>query len=196
MTGLDKIITKINDDSAAKSNAIIANAQKQCDELAAKAEENGNKLAEKIKADAKKECENILSMARSGSEQIEKRAFLEARVEAVGEVLSKLLETLLSLPDDKYFGALLKLAADNAMSGECVVKLSARDISRMPADFENKLSSALAEKNASCEISKEPADIEGGLMLIYGDIEINCSFKAIIEAESDTLKAKINDIIF
>ena len=66
----------------------------------------------------------------------------------------------------------------------------------MSSAFENKLSSVLAEKNASCVISKEPADIEGGLMLIYGDIEINCSFKAIIEAESDTLKAKINDIIF
>lgn len=196
MTGLDKILNKINGDSAAKVEAINENAEKQCAQLLAQAEENGKKLAAKIEANARKESENIISMARSGAEQIEKRAVLAAKVEAVNSVLTKLLASLLALPDSEYFAAVLKLAGDNAMSGNCVAKLSSRDLARLPFDFEKSLVEELAKKNAACELSKEPADIGSGIILIYGDIEINCSFEAVIEANADIYKAKINEIIF
>ena len=196
MTGLDKILNKINGDSAARVEAITENAEKQCAQIMAQAEEDGKKIASKIEADARKESENIISMARSGAEQTEKRAVLAAKVEAVNSVLKELLTSLLALPESEYFSAVLKLARDNAMSGECVAMLSSRDLARLPSDFDKKLAAELAEKKAACVLSKEPADIESGIILIYGDIEINCSFEAIIEANADIYKAKISEIIF
>lgn len=196
MTGLENIINRIQQDSTARSDEILADAQKKCEQILAQAEQSSRNAAAKIAGDAEKECAVILSMARSGAEQIEKRAVLEAKVAVLNETLEGLLTELLHLPEDRYFAVLLKLAQENAMSGTCTAKLSARDLGRLPSDFEQKLRNVLSEKGAVCTLSREAADIEGGLVLLYGDIEVNCSFRAIIDANADFYKAEISKIIF
>ena len=96
----------------------------------------------------------------------------------------------------EYFDTVIKIAGDNALKGECTVYPCKADMSRLPSDFESKISDVLKEKGATCVLSEEGADIPSGLILDYGNIAVNCSFEAIIEENSDYYKEKISEIIF
>ncbi len=196
MNGIDKIISKINDDSAARCAFIIDKAQKECDEIIAKAKADGEKLEAQLLENAEKESASVIAMAKSGASQISRQNLLAARVDLISDTLAKLLERMKSLPEEEYFSALIKLACENAMKGKCIAKLSSEDNNRIPKGFGNKLADALREKGTECVLSAEPADISSGILLVYGDIEVNCSFDAVIEEKSDYLKAEISEILF
>ncbi|NLX93741.1 MAG: hypothetical protein GXZ02_07760, partial [Clostridiales bacterium] len=42
----------------------------------------------------------------------------------------------------------------------------------------------------------EPAAIADGFILVYGDIEMNCTFDALLEESHDELKEKIAQLFF
>ena len=196
MTGLDKILEKINSDSDLICSGIEARAKKQCEEIAAKAEKDGAELALKAEKKAVSDAEIIITMAESSASQISRQTLLSAKVEAVNETLSSLISALCALPADKYFPAVVRLAGDNAMPGKCTAFVGKRDLERLPADFGKDLKEALAEKGAECVLSDKPCEIESGVFLDYGNIAIDCSFEAVIEENSDIYKEKISEIIF
>ena len=196
MTGLDKIINKINEESESECSAIIKSAQAKAAEIIAAGEKSGSETAGKIIAGAKDEAEKIIEIAKSGAEQQTKQALLGAKVEVLDEAIAKAVEALKTLPDELYFKAVIKIAAANAMAGKCKAGLKSADHLRMPADFEADLARALEAKGAQCTLSSEPSDIGSGIILDYGNIAVNCSFESVVEEKSDDFKLKISEILF
>ncbi|MBR6701645.1 MAG: V-type ATP synthase subunit E [Clostridia bacterium] len=196
MTGLEKILEKINTDSGLLCSEIEARAAKECEKIAAASPEKGKAIAAEAEKKAKADGETVIRMAKSAASQISRQTILAAKVEAVNETLDKLLDTLRDLPAEKYFPAIIKLAAGNAMSGKCIASLGKRDLERMPSDFGAKLGSALAAKGAECTLSDKPENIASGVFLDYGNIAIDCSFESVIEEKADIYKEKISEIIF
>ena len=74
------------------------------------------------------------------------------------------------------------------------MRLSAKDLQRLPADFEAKVNAAL--KDGTIEVSKEAANVNDGFVLSYGDVEVNCTFGALLSEQRDTIKDKIYQLIF
>jgi V/A-type H+-transporting ATPase subunit E len=73
----------------------------------------------------------------------------------------------------------------------------AEDKKRLPADIKDKLKGALTEKNgASLTISEETVSFCGGFLLLYGDIEENCTFDALFAAAREELQDKINAFLY
>ena len=60
----------------------------------------------------------------------------------------------------------------------------------MPAGFAEKL------KTQGLTISKESKEIDGGFLLLYGDVEENCSFDAMFMAAKETLQDEVRDLLF
>ena len=196
MSGVDKIIEKINSDSENICSSVIADSEKKCGKIAAEAEEKGKAIFAEIEKKAVSEGESIISMARSAALQSERQTILKAKVEALDETLGKLTDTLRALPAGEYFDAVIKLASKNCMPGSCTASLNAADLARMPSDFAGKLTAALGAAGAECSLSDKPSDIGSGVFLDYGNIGIDCSFEAVIEENSDLYKEKISRIIF
>ena len=46
------------------------------------------------------------------------------------------------------------------------------------------------------KLAAQGADIENGFILVYGDIEINCTFRALINEQKDTIREKVCGVIF
>ena len=67
--------------------------------------------------------------------------------------------------------------------------LCERDLKRMPKDFIDKLGYGF-------KVSPVPAPIEDGFVLKYGEIEINCTFKALFSAAEQELRARANTMLF
>ena len=74
--------------------------------------------------------------------------------------------------------------------------LSAEDLERLPAGFEEALNEKLKAAGASVTLNNTPAKISKGFILAYGDIEINCSFEALFEARREELKELVCGILF
>ena len=196
MTGIEKIVDRVKLDSAKKCENIIAQAKQQASEIIGRASTEGEQLIAGANDKAKAQAEDIIRMAQSGAQQKAGQISLAARIEAVNETLAAAGNAVREMPPDAYFLALSALAVKNAMQGTGEMRLSARDIKRMPPQFKSEINEALSKMDSVISISAEPAAIEDGFILVYGDIEINCTFGALIEANRDELKETVCGIIF
>ncbi len=194
MTGLDRILEKIQSDCDARCAEIVAAGDKQCAEIM----ENGQREAEKVAAlvieDANSKSVIINQHAESAQRQIIRRAELAAKNAAVDEVIDKVHKQLDSLADLQYFDALTALLMKNAADGEGIMYLSERDMKRCPRSF---VANANAQLGAGRSIKLGgTSSIKNGFVLVYGDIEINCAFDSLLDDMRDEIKERICSIIF
>lgn len=144
---------------------------------------------------AQRQADIILKKANSAAQTNRSREMLAEKVSMINEVIGQASEKIKALPDEEYSDALLALAVRFAQSGNGVMRLSCEDSARLSAGFEEELNKRISGKEASLRL--ETAEQEtGGFKLIYGDVEQNCTFDALIDSMRDELKDKINRELF
>ena len=196
MAGLDKIIEQI-----------LADAQNQASDI----QEAARNEAEQILAEAKKVCEIMISEAsekekelellnesriRSSAEQQKKIAKLRAKQEMIREVLDEAYEVLKKQDINSYFETIKKLIQTYAFPEAGEIYFSKEDLERMPNGFEERITEAASKAGGSLKLMKEPKIIEDGFILVYGGIEENCTFRALIDAKKDELQDIVHQILF
>ena len=110
--------------------------------------------------------------------------------------MNKTMDTLKSLPDEEYFDLILKMVSSYAQPQNGQIIFSKRDMERLPADFEQQLNQAIKSRGGSLTISSANRPIDGGFVLVYGDIEENCTFAAIFSSKHDILQDKVHEFLF
>ncbi|MGN0468337.1 MAG: V-type ATP synthase subunit E [Acutalibacteraceae bacterium] len=195
MTGLEKIINKIAEESAQKCDAIIDAANKQASEIISSARQQSSLAADEVVQKAKNRADRIVSAAKSSAETITRTRYLEVRNAIVNDIISAAYEEIEKLSDSEYFDLLYKLCVKNVETGECMMYLSRRDLERLPEDFQDRINGEVYEK-AAVQVSKEPREIENGFILDYGDFEINCTLKAVFDEKMDKLKDMLCSSLF
>ena len=196
MAGLEKIIEQI-----------LADAQKQVAEI----QEAARDEADQILADAKNVCETMTleasekekelerlneSRIQSSTEQQKKIAILRAKQEMIREVLDEAYEVLKKQDIGSYFEMIEKLIQTYAFPEAGEIYFSKKDLDRMPQGFETSILEAASKAGGSLKLMKEPKSIEDGFILVYGGIEENCTFRALIDAKKDELQDTVNQILF
>lgn len=194
MSGLDRIIEKINADSLASCREIADQAQKRAQDIVNDADERAEQVYAEIIADAEKKAQSIMTMSEANVSGIARRAELSAKVEAVDAAIEAAYDAMCDMGADEYFAALEKLAVRNAEKGEGELRLSKRDLDRVPSGFADRINAALTD--GSVKLSGQSADIDNGFILVYGDIEINCTFRALINEQRDIVREKVCGVIF
>ncbi len=193
MSGLDNIISRLDKECSQQCEAILKEAEEKAAGILAETREKAEKQASEKKAAAEKQAKLTLEKAYSSASSLERKMILSEKVELIDGILEKALNKLRSLDEPSYFGVLKKLAEKNAREGKGIMYLYAGDLKRLPADFTSEL--------VNIEISETPlpsADdsLCDGFILKYGDIEINCTFPAMLSASKDELKAVAGEILF
>lgn len=194
MSGLDRIIEKINADSLASCREIADQAQKRAQDIVSDADERAEQVYAEIIADAEKKAQSIMTMSEANVSGIARRAELSAKVEAVDAAIEAAYDAMCDMGADEYFAAREKLAVRNAGKGEGELRLSKRDLDRVPSGFADRINAALT--NGSVKLSGQSADIDNGFILVYGDIEMNCTFRALINEQKDIVREKVCGVIF
>ncbi len=187
MTGIEKIVEKIREESLRKCETVIEEAKENGTEIIFDEKQKAQKEAEKIIAEGKKTAEKRIGAARSAAETISKTRYLEVKNAIVNDIIAAAFEKIEAMEDEEYFALLLSLCEKNVESGEGTMFLSKRDLERAPKDFEESINSLVYEKGA-VRLSKTPKDIENGFVLVYGDIEVNCTLRAVFDEKLDTLR--------
>ena len=188
MTGLEEMKAAIEEESRVERAEIDRRAQEQAATIGAEA---------KAAAGARyQECAGELQRAKTGGEMKIKRLLLRTKTELVDETIAMALRQLRELPDADYFTVLQTLACSYARKGEGEMLLSQRDLQRLPAGFADTLNSMLKSQGAQVHIGARAAKIDGGFLLVYGDIEVNCSFEALLEASLEQVKDALSRELF
>ena len=195
MTGLERIVEKIAEENKQATDAILKKTAEQANRMLADAREGANAKAARVVDEAKKEADRIVSVAKSQAESITRKRYLQVRNAVVNDILSAAYERIESFDDEQYFDLLLRLCIRNAEKGEGELCMNARDLARMPADFEEKINSAIYETGAVM-VSRDAVPIENGFVLLYGDIEVNCTLRAVFDERMDDLKDLLNPLLF
>lgn len=197
MTGLEKILKHIEEDAAAAADKVLTEAKGKADEIMAAARAESDKKCADIAERSKLDVQSSLSRAESAANLQEKRLILNAKQEIIGEVINLAKESIIKLPDNQYFDTIVKMVQKYALAQTGQILFSKTDLSRLPEQFEIPLTASLNQKKgAALSISKETVNIDGGFILVYGDIEINCSFDALFAAAKDTLQDKVSEVLF
>lgn len=192
MKGLSNILTQIENETAEKVNEVIGAANEQANKIKAESKTKAEKEAKAILSAAEIKAKDMLSRSESANELKIKRAILTKKQELINETIDKAMESIINLPDDKYFDMIIKLVKKYVHSengGE--ILMSERDKKRMPKDFELNI-----KENYGIEVSEKTINSDGGFILSYGDIEENCTFKAVFESKREEILTLINNLLF
>lgn len=197
MTGLDKIVKDIEDEALVKAAKIIDEAKTLADKIMSSAKAEGEQKCAEIEERSKNEVQSFLSRSESSARLKEKKLILNAKQAIISDVLEKSRKHLLALPDNEYFENILKMISKYALVQAGSLVFSSSDLKRLPEGFLESVNEALKEKaGATLNILTETRNIDGGFVLIYGDIEINCSFEALFLAAKENLSDKVCAVLF
>lgn len=196
MRGIEKIVAQIIGEGQGKKTVIEKEIQQKIDELNAKADEEIKVELQRIEEDTIREESTLEELAELAAQQKRRQAALSAKQEVIGEIINEAYDRLLKLDDEKYFAVIKKMLEDNVLSEKGEIIFSARDRQRMPKDFEDVIKNVALEKGGELVMSDEVRNIDGGFVLVYGGIEENCTFKAMLEASREELHDMVNGKLF
>lgn len=197
MTGLEKILKHIEEDAVSSADKVLAEANRKVDEIMAEAQAEGEKKCAEIAERSKLEVQSCLSRAESAAKLQEKKLILKVKQEIIGDIINKAKESFIQLPDKEYFDIILKMVQKYALTQAGQILFSPADIKRLPADFAQTLDESLKGINgAALTLSDDTRNVDGGFVLVYGEVEINCSFDALFASAREILQDKVCEVLF
>ncbi len=190
MTGLEKIIEQIGQEAKTSSEQELMKAREEAQRIL----DEGSKEREAYQASflAQTKSQVELSKARGEAAAVlqRKKILLKEKQQIISQIIEQAKESILNLPDKEYFELLIKMLDRYAKDGKCSILFSERDKNRLSQDFLCEL------EKRSIVILEDRGKIDGGFILVYGDVEENCSFEALFAASKEVLQDKISALIF
>ena len=193
MSGLEKIISQIEYESNDRCKSIIEEANKKAQSIIDEAEQSAKSILSSSEEKTAKKLDSMKQIAQSSSEFAKSKILLKSKLEIIDETLSKSLEEIKNLPDNEYFEIIKALIIGNSRDGKGALCLSEKDESRLPKGFIESVNKELENKEI---VLGKTVDIDGGFILVYEDIDINCSFDAISQSKLDELRDALNTVLF
>jgi V/A-type H+-transporting ATPase subunit E len=190
VNGLDRIIKEIASDAEYNSRKTVSQAKQQAEQILRRAEEKLVQIKGKATADAELEYKKYIAMAKSTADVDIKRCVLRKKQELITKIIDDAQAKLLKLSDADYFECMEKLLKNSATEGCGEIFFSAKDKARVTEKFKS------AADKLGIKISEDVRDIDGGFILVYGDIEENCSVSALFEQKYDRLSDEVNSFLF
>lgn len=190
MTGLSNILAQIENESVKKAEEIILKANNEANEMTSAAKKEAREILDDYKAKTEKKTTEILSRTKASDEIEKKRAELFKKQEIIKAVLESARNDIKSQSDDDYFAFLEKVLTKYAQGKNGTVIFSSRDFGSMTKSFKD----ILQEKGLEAK-SGNVAD-RNGFVIVYGNIEINCTVDAIFDSEAESLSDMLNKFLF
>jgi V/A-type H+-transporting ATPase subunit E len=144
--------------------------------------------------DGERRAQDIRDRAKSAAELEQRNEMLLFKQQLIGETVDAARKSFEEAPDDEYFDTLLALYTRFAREGQGELRLNSRDLERLPDDFLARMRKAVP--GAQVTISPKAHNVESGFLLVYGGVDINCTFRAIFEDAYEQLRDTAGRLLF
>ncbi|WP_455089366.1 V-type ATP synthase subunit E [Peptoanaerobacter stomatis] len=197
MTGLEKILDEIKAQSRQTVEQIESEGRKIADDMIREQEEKINSK----KAVFEKELEQIskLDLEKGISSAIsqKKKMILEEKQNIISDIIEKSKNYIKNLSKDEYITFLEKIALKYAHKEEGKIRLTASDKNSIGQELVSRLNSKLSENSkGTLVLDDQVSNEKSGFVIIYKDVEENCSLEAIFSEKRELLEDKINSFLF
>ena len=194
MKGTEKIIAHIRADAKDRSDAILAQAERQCALIRSDYEKQAKEVyTGKIRAGVAETQARVDGMDRIARMEA-KKGILALKQQMVSESFDKACEMLADLPAKQYIAFLAKTAAEASSSKNEEMIFNARDresIGQTVADKANRLLG-----DGKLTVSAETGSFAGGFILRRGRIETKCTAELLVELCRNELSSEIAGVLF
>lgn len=196
MSGLDNIVEEIRNQSKQEADEILKEADVFCKDYMNKIKKDVEVEVVSIEKKALADRKLYEEKTVSGMEFLERNSILRAKQQVIEQAIDKARESIAGLNDEEYFNVLEKLLRKNVQQSKGKICFSKKDLDRIPNGFENRVKEIVAENQGELVIDKKPANIKDGFVLVYGEIEENCTLKALFDSNIDRIKDIANKQLF
>ncbi|MGN1138852.1 MAG: V-type ATP synthase subunit E [Ruminococcus sp.] len=191
MNSSDMILNSIKSDCDKTIEAIRTDCAKICEEIITKGGEDAAKVKAELDSKTQQKASQIKAANKSRGELEQRNALLRQRRLEIDITYDAIYKYLLNLDGEDYFNIIYKLLKKLGDS-QGVIYFNQNDLSRLPADFSQKLESL----GIKAQLGENAVDIDGGFILKNGDIEENMSFSALLSSNRDSIEDLINRELF
>lgn len=188
MIGLERIIGRINADSAAECERLLQEAKRKAEAVRKKDGQYRELLAAQERAKLEQRLRQTQQSRRDLMRMEQRGAVLQAKQRMVAEAFQnaqQALETLDKQRKAKLYMALLTSAAEPEKPGEVLLQKADR----------KTVGAAISEAFPFLQIAKEECPA-AGFILRYGAVEIDCTLPTILEDLRRTLSAEVAALLF
>lgn len=193
MSGIDKIIRQIEEDTQTACDGIIAQAEAKAANISADADAEVARIKAYSDRSMTALVADIKKRGDSAADLEERKILLSTKQRIITDMLTVGVDRLKNLPDDEYFALILRMVQKYSQPLDGVIRFGKKDADRLPSGFIDQINRVSAGR---LTLSDTCAPIDAGFILIYGGIEENCSFDAIFLSEDETLKDKAGKLLF
>ncbi len=194
MTGLDAILEQIGNEADAQAKDLLDTAKAEAETTLEEARQEAQRQAQEILEQAKAKAASVEERAQSTAQLERRDRLLRCKQQLIREALEAACEDLENAPAEEYFSILLELAQRAAQPGEGTLYLRAQDLDRLPENFQQELDRVTPQGKIT--VSSTPRKIPGGFVLVYGPIEMDCTFQALFQAAYEGLRDAAGAILF
>lgn len=195
MNGIERISEKIMAESRQKADAILAQAEAEARDIAAKGAERAERETAAALAASEARVADIGEKARLAADLAHKKALQNERQALINETFDRALEELAALPEERYLALLVSLAvkaADDGAGGELL--LNERDRDRFGETVTAEVNKRL--KGTPLTLASDAAPIVGGVVVRRGRIELNCALDVIVRMLSEDSAFYVSNALF
>lgn len=193
MNGVDNILKKISSDASEAERVTLEQAQLNASEIVTELNAQGAFERAQILENAKHEAEQRRSRILSAAQMEGKKRLLAQKQRLIDEAFEKAKGRLHGLSPDEYAGVLAGMASALIKSGGEQLLISPQDAERLG----DRLTAALSARLPVVPGVAVSADVTGGgFILKAGDVEINCTFDALLRQYREELELKVAATLF
>ena len=219
MTGLEKIIERIRSEARERAGATLQRAEAEATELAKDYAARSEQVRERIEKEGLEAVQAMLNAARAETEKTHTEILQNMRTSLIDEAFARAKKEICDTDFGKYrelLGALLTSALleqhraeqQSIAFGDEVepferfeVLMNAADRERFGTQVVNDVRRAIerrigASKASKITLGQEVADISGGLILRFGDVELNCTLDVLMADIRRELTPRVSNILF
>lgn len=194
MTGLDRILETVDRNGEEKIKKLIAESDSEIKRIADELSIYRHQMQDKMIAEAEKEAKLNIENAQNSAKLKSSKQILELKSALIGEAIERAVKKIISMNDEDYFSLMYELISDRLQSADGIIVFNIRDKGRLPKDFIKKINAV--RPNCHIKLSDVTAGISGGFILVYGDIEENCSLEILKDEKRDSIRDETARILF
>lgn len=196
MSGLDKMTQQILQEAQEQADQLLIDAKEDAQKAVEQARQECEVWEQKAHVSLEKELDEFRARAASSRDLERRRAVLEAKQEIIADMIEKTCERMRQAGVEEYFETLRRMFEKFCHGEDGQMYLSAEDLARVPQEFRDLVENIAAEKGGSIELQDVPGRIPDGFLLVYGGIEENCTFEAVIESDRSRLQDQVNKMLW
>ena len=219
MTGLEKILEQIEGEARERASSILQQSEEECMALAKDYAARAEQTRERLEKEGLAAIEATVNAARAQSEKTHAEILQNARRALIDETFECAKRALCDKDAGKYRELLTALLVSALLEqhraeqqsiafGDEVeeferfeVLMNEKDKERFGAQVITNARSTVtrhigAQKAAKLSLGEQSAEIDGGLILRFGDVELNCTLGVLMADIRHTLEPRVCEILF